>query len=155
MTEVRGSGIVIDLRPGWEADIGSRGPVAYGTQRTDARPTIMHVANFQLPPERGDYGGDLLIRLGPGDVFVSMIDFGPVTDEQVLFAREGIPIPLTANDFLPDAIVLGLPNRSAAQRFFRARGHGYCLYVVLGSHRERADVLDDLNDALATIRFEA
>ncbi len=153
MTEVRASGMAIDLRPGWEADIRSSQTAGFG-QDGEESPTIMHVANFQLPADRGDYGGILLTRMGPIDVFVSLIDFGPLSEDQQLFAHEGIPLPLTADDFDPDTITRAIPNRSAAQLFFQAEGRGFSLYIVVGSHRDRVDMIPAINEALSSIRFE-
>ncbi|GMQ94832.1 MAG: hypothetical protein BMS9Abin12_2342 [Acidimicrobiia bacterium] len=153
MTEVRAAGISIDLRPGWEADIRSRQTAGFG-QDDEESPTIMHVANFQLPPDRGDYGGILLTRMGQIDVFISLIDFGPLSDDQQLFSYEGVPLPLTSEDFDPDTITRAIPNRSAAQLFFQAEGRGFSLYIVVGSHRDRAELIPAINEALSSIRFE-
>jgi hypothetical protein len=112
------------------------------------------VANFQLPPGLADYGDELYTLLGPADVFVAVIDFGPLAPDQQLFTYKGMPVPLGTDDFNEDAAVRGLQGGTASQQFFQANERGYCLYVVIGSHAERGDVLTEVNDVLASIGFE-
>lgn len=160
MTELNAAGITITLQPGWEADIhrtsepedavSIAGATPPGAAQ-DQEPVILHAGNFQLPVERGDYGGGVLERLAPGEVFISLIDFGPGVVDQPLFAHHGVPT-LTQEDFSPNAIVRGLMGKSGTQRFFNLGGRGFCLYVVVGSHRDRADLLEGINATVRSIR---
>lgn len=165
MTELSASGITISLQPGWEADIhrslpeaeaGSleaaqiAGPTAPGDGST-SEPVILHAGNFQLPVERGDYGGVLLEQLAPGEVFISLIDFGTEVADQPLFSHDGVPT-FTQDDFSPNVIVRGLLGKSGSQRFFNLGGRGFCLYVVVGSHRDRSDLLEGINATVSSIR---
>jgi hypothetical protein len=162
MKELSAAGITISLEAGWEADIrqaappqetaevGIAGPL--GSEAVSApEPVILHVGNFRLPFERGDYGGGVLEQLAPGEVFISLIDFGTEAADQPLFAHHGVPT-LTQEDFSPNAIVRGLLGKSGSQHFFNLGGRGFCLYVVVGSHRDRADLLEGINATVRSIR---
>ena len=146
---------MVDVPPAWEVNIRRESAMLFGGDPDVVEPAVMHLANFQLPTELADYGNEIYTALGPADVFVSVIDFGPLTADQQLFDHQGMPIPLTPDSFSEDAAVRGLQGGTASQQFFQAQGRGYCLYVVIGSHKERADVLQELNTVLASIGFES
>lgn len=158
MSDLSAAGITLTLPPGWEAEIstvstGDFTPeLSPGVKRAQD-PVIVHVGNFRLPQKRGDYGGGVLELLAPGDVFISIIDFGTEAASQPLFAHEGVPT-LSEADFSPNTIVRGLPGRSGCQRFFSMGGRGFCLYVVVGSHADRADLVGDINATVGTLRVE-
>jgi hypothetical protein len=155
MTEVRGSGFAVDVPPTWEVNIRPESAMLLGGDDGVIEPAVLHMANFRLPPELADYGDEIYTALGPADVFISIIDFGPLAPDQQLFNHKGMPIPLTLDSFSEDAAVRGLQGGTASQQFFQASGRGYCLYLVIGSHRERADVLIELNTVLVSVSFEA
>jgi hypothetical protein len=149
-----GSGFVVDVPSGWEADIRPPAATLASADEGFENPAVLHVANFQLPPGLADYGDEIYTLLGPADVFVAVIDFGPLAPDQQLFTYKGMPVPLGTDDFNEDAAVRGLQGGTASQQFFQENERGYCLYVVIGSHAERADVLSEVNELLATIGFE-
>jgi hypothetical protein len=155
VTEVRGSGFAVEVPPAWEVNIRPESAMLFGGDPEVVEPAVMHIANFQLPAELADYGDEIYTELGPADVFISVIDFGPLAPDQQLFNHQGMPIPLTLESFSEDAAVRGLQGGTASQQFFQANGRGYCLYVVIGSHKERSDVLPELNAVLASVGFEA
>jgi hypothetical protein len=47
-----------------------------------------------------------------------------------------------------------LPGQSGLQQFFTHRGRAFCLYVVLGSHIDRAEVLPRVNAVLDSLVIE-
>jgi hypothetical protein len=153
MTEIRGSGFVVDVPPAWEVNIRPESAMLLAADPDVVEPAVMHIANFQLQDGLADYGDEIFTSLGPADLFVSVIDFGPLDPDQQLFNHQGMPIPLTPDSFSEDAAVRGLQGGTASQQFFQASGRGYCLYVVIGSHKERADVLFELNDVLSSVGF--
>jgi hypothetical protein len=59
-----------------------------------------------------------------------------------------------AADFSPTAMPRAVPGRTAAQWFFSTGGRAFCLYVVLGSHRERDALLPLANTVVRTIRVD-
>ncbi len=154
MSEVTGSGFTVDVPAGWEVDIRPESAMLLGSDHDVVEPAVMHLANFQLPKALAEYGDELYTELGPADVFVSVIDFGPLEPGQQLFSHLGIPSSLAPEDFSPDAAVRGLAGGTATQYFFQEAGRGYCLFIVVGSHRERSDILDELNAVLSTVRFD-
>jgi hypothetical protein len=46
-----------------------------------------------------------------------------------------------------------MPGQSGLQRFFTHNGRAFCLYVVLGSHVDRADILPNVNAVLETLEI--
>ena len=153
MTLVQGSGFAVDVPPLWEVDIRPESAMLLSGDDGVIEPAVLHMANFQLPAELADYGDEIYTALGPADVFISVIDFGPLAPDQQLFNHKGMPLPVTPEDFSEDAAVRGLQGGTASQQFFQANERGYCLYIVIGSHRERADVLLELNAVLTSIEF--
>ena len=154
MTLVQGSGFAVDVPPAWEVNIRPESAMLLSGDDGVIEPAVLHMANFQLPPELAEYGDELYTALGPADVFVAVIDFGQLAADQGLFRHKGMPLPLTPEDFSEDAAVRGLQGGTASQQFFQAFGRGYCLYIVIGSHKERADILFELNSVLASVNFE-
>ncbi|HEY6533825.1 MAG TPA: hypothetical protein VIY72_16070, partial [Acidimicrobiales bacterium] len=116
-------------------------------------PPIVHVANFALPPVRGDYGGGAVELMESGAVFVALLEHDPAEAETALFEGRTIPWPLRADDFSPDNLQRGVGGQSGCQRFFVVNGRPFCLYVVIGSHRMRAVLAQQVNQALATVSF--
>ena len=65
-----------------------------------------------------------------------------------------MPAGLGANDFQPHAMPRAMPGRTAAQWFFSLAGRAFCLYVVLGSHGERAAMLPLVNQVVESLKIE-
>ncbi len=160
MAQLSAHGMRALVPTGWEGEIYQRPPGAPVTARFDAQsnagerelryPPILHLATFPLDRTRGDYGGGALAGMGPSDVFVSVIDFG---DESTAMFSNPIPWPLRADDFDRNGVRVSIADQSGCQRFFRAAGRGYGLYVVVGSHTLRALTVPLVNEVLATIDF--
>jgi hypothetical protein len=149
-----GSGLSVDLPTGWEGMIGRAGGVA--PQGTDASmirpPTVAHMANFPLPSVRADFGAEVVETMRIGDVFVVLFEY-PGSASTALFAAEGVP-RLTARDFDPDTLQHRMPGQSGLQRFFHVAERAFCLYVVVGSHLDRADVIAQLNGLLESLEIQ-
>lgn len=146
------SGVGVDLPAGWEGSISGGG---FELQSDGANePTVMHLASFPLPAERGSFGSGAVETMGPGDVFISLFEYGPEAVGTELFAEEGIPRKLAARQFDRNALQRALPEQSGLQLFFTERGRAFCLYVVLGSHIDRADLIPAVNAALDSLEIE-
>lgn len=155
---IQGDGIAVDLPPGWEGAIGSRDaepedrPVR--ADRSSARPSkeppIAHLANFPLPRQRGDYGSGAVERMRSTDVLVCLLEHGPEDVGTPLFSKKGIP-RLTPAHFDPASMQRTVEGMSGAQAFFTENGRAFCLYAVLGSHRDRRALVPVVNDLLATL----
>lgn len=157
MATLTNHGLAVDVPRGWEAEIYQRAPAIGEAELSldDAPlryPPILHLATFALPPTRGDFGGGALGVMAPTDVFLTVLDYGADAASTAMFAHDP-PWPLGAEDFDPHSVRVGIADQTGCQRFFRAAGRGFCLYVVLGSHTLRAVTVPRVNAALASLRF--
>jgi len=146
-------GLVADLPRGWEGEIFTRGGVpdahrAGAAAAGAADPPCLHAATFALPAGRGDYGSGAVELMGPGDVFVALLEFDASSAGTPLFAASG-PGVLSAASFHPEQLQRTLPGQSGTQRFFTASGRPFCLYVALGSHSRRVQLLPRVNSFIA------
>jgi hypothetical protein len=143
-------GLEIELPDGWDARI-------YRREATDDAVTrrALHAANFALPTGLGDYAVDAIEQMTAGDVLVVLLEFDPDNAGRGLFRNEGLPSGLSAGDFSPTAMPRAIPGRTAAQWFFSLNDRAFCLYVVLGSHTERAAMMDLVNRVVETVRVDS
>ena len=147
MERLTRAGLEIELPDGWDGRIYRREVRDGATTRR-----ALHAANFALPPNLGDYAVGAAERMQLGDVLVVLLEFDPDSAGQGLFRDEGLPQNLRAADFSPTAMPRAIPGRTAAQWFFSVAGRAFCLYVVLGSHQQRADVLPLVNAVIRTLK---
>jgi hypothetical protein len=143
-------GLEIELPDGWDARIYRRETDADAVTRR-----ALHAANFALPTGLGDYAVGAVETMTAGDVLVVLLEFDPDSAGQGLFANEGMPSGLRAGDFSPSAMPRATAGRTAAQWFFSLDGRAFCLYVVLGSHAARADVMPLVNQVVETLKIES
>jgi hypothetical protein len=143
-------GLEIELPDGWDGRI-------YRRQGDDAAVTrrALHAANFALPTNLGDYAVGAAERMQAGDVLVVLLEFDPDSAGRGLFKSEGLPTGLGPADFSPSAMPRTMPGRTAAQWFFSLAGRAFCLYVVLGSHNERAAALPMVNRVVESLKVDA
>lgn len=138
-------GIAVRLPRGWDARV-FRHAVEHGATTNP----VMHAANFPLPENRGDFGSGAVDRMTAEDVFVTLFEYDPEAAGTPMFARRGRPRP-QPGDFSPGQLQRTLRGQSGAQYFFTEADRAFCLYVVLGSHANRARLLPrvhELVDAL-------
>ncbi len=151
-------GITTELPAGWEGRITRRrqatplvgatrsAPGAIGSADEVPEP-IVHLANFALPEDRGDFGSGAVDRMGAGDVFLTLFEYGPESVGQALFSHQGIPT-LRARMFAPTALQKTIAGQAGCQRFFSVNGRAFCVYVVLGRHQEAATLVPKANGVL-------
>lgn len=145
-----GRGIRTDLPGGWEGQLDEGlAQLADGA----VRPTVAHMANFPLPPGRGDFGGGAIETMVPGDALIVLYEYGPESVGQPLFKAQGVPRFVRAEDFDRAVLHAAVPGMSGVQRFFTHAGRPFCLYVVVGSHIDRVDVLGQINSVLASLEI--
>jgi hypothetical protein len=152
MRTLAGHGLRVALPPRWEARVYRRDDpeaVAFGES---ANP-VLHLANFALPPGRGDFGTGAVERMGPTHAFVSLLEYDADEAGQALFATRGRP-RLHVRDFAPNALQRRLPGQLGCQRFFTDGGRPFCLYVVLGSREHAAQLVDEVNALLDGLAVE-
>lgn len=151
MTRLEGSGLAVDLPPGWDGQIGrAAGAGLQGAAAAVRAPTVAHFANFPLPAERADFGAEAVAQMRAGDVFVALFEFGAESAGQALFASQGLP-RIAPGDFDRNTLQHGLPGQSGLQRFFHLGTRAFCLYVVVGSHLDRADAVPSVNALLDSL----
>lgn len=134
---------------GWEASIYRRPAVG-----DEATYQVVHAATVPLVAGRGDYGGGLVETLGPQDLFVGILEFGPEAAGSALFNRvQGVP-GLTPDLFRPRQLQRTIPGQAGVQRFFTAAGRAFCLYSVIGSMANRVTLTDRANQLIGSFRVE-
>ncbi len=147
------SGISVDVPPGWDGAIGRSGALTPQAAADLVEPTVAHFANFPLPASRADFGADVTETMRPGDVLVVLFEYGPESAGKALFAAQGVP-RIAPGDFDRNALQRGVAGQSGLQRFFTAGNRPFCLYVVVGSHIDRADAVPAVNDLLDSLVVE-
>ncbi len=151
--KVNGPGVTLDLPAGWEAEIdGGAGDPVPGAERV-VTPRV-HIANFPMPPVRGDFGSGAVERMIDGDVLVCLLEESTDAVGSRLHGLDDVP-RLAAGDFSPNAMQRPLHGQSGSQTFFHCEGRAFVLYVVMGSHLSRAARIDDVNTVLAGITIQA
>lgn len=163
--KLQAHGIETDLPPGWEGRISLRTrpePGARGLNGTDVGPTgdpaevpnpVVHLANFPLPEDRGDFGSGAVDVMTEDDVLVVLFEYGPESVGQPLFRRKGLPTRLTPNMFSASALQRTNPGQAGCQLFFTEAGRAFCLYTVLGRQAAAARVLPQANTTLSATRI--
>ena len=141
-------GLAVTPPTGWEAAIYRR-PAANGAQTYP----ILHAATVALPADRGDYGAGVVELLGPDDVFVSILDFGPDAARSPLFSGLSAVPGLTPDAYRPRQLQRTIRGQAGVQRFFSMAGRGFCLYSVIGSVANRVVLTARANEILGTIRI--
>ena len=146
---ITSAGLSVEPPPGWEAAIFRRPPAA-----GEITYPVMHAATVPLPNQRGDYGSGLVETLGPGDVFVGLLEFGPEAAGRALFAGlHGVP-GLTPDVFRPRALQRTIRGQAGVQRFFTVAGRAFCLYSVIGSMAQRVPLTARANQLVGTLRVD-
>jgi hypothetical protein len=145
-----GRGIRAELPDGWEGQLDEGLALL---EDGAVRPTVAHLANFPLPPGRGDFGGGAIMVMQPGDALIVLYEYGPESVGTALFATQGAPRFVTTDDFDRDVLHTRMPGMSGLQRFFTHAGRAFCLYIVVGSHVDRADVIAQINSVLAGLEI--
>src|SRR3954452_491202 len=160
MTELAAHGIAVTLPAGWEgrvfkrplagevaADAADGAPAAPG-ETTNA---VVHVATIALPPGTGDFASGAVDQLGNDDVLIVLFEYGPASVNQPLFAAQGLPKSLDADEFNPNVLQRTIRGQAGVQKFFHDQGRAFCLYVVLGAFANRGRLVPLVNQVLATM----
>ncbi len=166
MTPLQSGGVTVGLPRGWEGEIFNRAPDGGGrslqspagveedySDDSEVARNVIHVANFALPAERGDFGSGAVELMSSGAVMVILFEHGPESVDTPLFARTGVP-QLDPSEFHPQQMQRTLQGQSGRQIFFNAAGRAFCLYVVLGSHRQREALVPLVNEVLRSLEIE-
>jgi hypothetical protein len=152
MSRIEHAGISVDVPLGWEAASSGGGFRQLSDGATE--PTVIHLGTFPLPATRGSFGSGAVELMSTDDVLIVLFEYGPQSANTPLFAAQGIPRPLNPQLFDRDALHHGVAGQSGLQQFFTHRGRAFCLYVVLGSHIDRAELVTRANLVLETLEIE-
>lgn len=145
MAVIEAHGIAAELPSGFEGRIFVRA-VPSGTAYA-----VAQFATFPLPDDVGDFGGGAVNLMGPGDVYVTLFEYGPESLGKQLFARQGRPSEFGSDDFSPMTLRRALGGQSGTQRFFTESNRPFTLYAVLGSHVLRNSLVPKVNALLSSI----
>ncbi len=155
--KLQAHGIETELPPGWEGRIGLRTQPTQAT-RTIGHPDevahpIVHLANFALPEQRGDFGSGAVDLMDERHVLVVLFEYGPECANTALFAHQGMPTKLTPAMFSSSALQRTLPGQAGCQLWFTEADRAFCCYTVLGRQSAAAKVLPQANATLAGTRI--
>lgn len=134
---------------GWEATIYRRSAATGETTYP-----IVHAATIPIPWDRGDYGGGLVELLGPADVFVSLLEFGPDAARSTLFRPASSVPALAPDDFRPRQLQRVIRGQAGAQRFVTVNGRAFCLYAVIGSIANRVTSAAKANQLVRSLSVQ-
>jgi hypothetical protein len=112
---------------------------------------VAHFATFPLPADVADFGGGAVTLMGPNDIFAVLFEYGPESVGTQLFARQGMPRTLQADDFRPTLLRRGLGGQSGTQWFFTEAGRPFTFYAVLGSHARSGLLVPRVNELLVSL----
>ncbi|HUG08782.1 MAG TPA: hypothetical protein VMP13_07810 [Acidimicrobiia bacterium] len=149
MTRLTRARISVEVPPGWEGIIDGGGfeQLSSGARR----PTLMQLGSFPLPAGRGSFGSGATELMNSDDILIVLFEYGSESAGTPLYRAEGIPRSLDPADFDRDALQHAIPGQSGVQRFFTENGRAFCLYVVIGSHIDRAELVSKVNQVLASV----
>jgi len=142
-------GITVDLPPGWEAEVDG-GSGEAGADAPPVRTPRTHIANFALPPARGDYGSFAVEQMQRGHVLICLLEESGDAAASRLHGHDGVP-RLTVDDFDAAAMQRPRAGQSGAQAFFRVGGRAFVLYIVLADRLDRAGQVAQVNQVLAGV----
>jgi hypothetical protein len=147
---VEAAGLAMNAPRGWDVRIYRRPAVEPGA----VTEPVLHAANFPLPVKRADYGGGVVERMGPRNVFVALLEFERSSATTPLFDRPR-PRRLLIENFGPDRLQRVIPGQGGAQFFFNEKGRAFCMYVVIGSYRDRATLVPTASDVAQTLEISS
>ena len=168
--QLDGHGISTQLPSGWEGRItkraepvavpaGAAGPAAVAPGGIGAAGEltfpVVHLGNFSLPEERGDFGSGALQLMGSRNLFVCLFEYGPDSVGTALFANQGLPRDLRPDHFSARALQRVIPGQAGFQHFFTEANRAFCLFVVLGAQSNAPSLVDQGNQVLSSTTIQA
>jgi hypothetical protein len=148
MTRLAAHGVDLEIPHGWEGRILRRAPVHPAEQSR----TVVHLASFPLPEERGDFGVGVTELMRSGDVFVTLFEYGPESVGTPLFAGVGVP-QLDVGMFSPRRLQRSLRGQIGCQLFFTANRRPFCLYVVVAGRLHLRPMITHVNKMLRALEL--
>ncbi len=142
-TSLTANGITVAVLDGWDVEMSE-------LSGTPSR-SLVHLGNFALPVERGDYGSGAVEIMGSAGIFMALMEFDASAASTALFSGGVMPTSLAVTDFSAESLQRRLPNQLGTQLFFVVSGRPFVLYAVLGSTLAAAWLVSEANRTLASI----
>lgn len=151
---IEAHGIRAELPTGWEGRIsrrqpgtmtGRRGAATTGESVGEDTGPVLHMGNFALPEDRGDFGSGAVDLMGAGHLLVVLVEYGPDSAGTALFPTVSAVPRLTGRMFSSQALQRVQRGQAGAQRFFTLNGRAFCLYTVVGDQREAGPMATTAN----------
>lgn len=161
---IEAHGIRAELPSGWEGRITRRRAGTLTGARTRGGTTevvgedtgpILHMGNFALPEERGDFGSGAVDLMGTGHLLVVLVEYGPESAGKALFPTVSSVPRVTGRMFSSQGLQRVQRGQAGAQRFFTLNGRAFCLYAVVGDQREVGAMATTTNDVTRQIQVAA
>jgi hypothetical protein len=143
-------GIRVVIPSGWDARISGPSTDSGGS----VSGPFLIAANFKLPPGTGAFGNGAVESMRAGNVFVSLVEHTVGAVGTPLFARQGLPCPVTASSFDPNTGNPPVPGMGGLQAFFTTQGRAFVLYAVVGSYDNREQLVPLINAFLANVAIQ-
>jgi hypothetical protein len=171
---IDGHGFSVQLPPAWEGRIYQRAtPTTAFTPKNRAADStglnsaragdgwlgeqtraVLHLGNFALPADRGDFGSGAVETMDASNTFVALLEFGQECLGTALYSSIGLP-RVSPDSFDPNALQRRISGQSGSQFFFTVQSRPMCLYVVLGSHQNAVALSAQANQVLDRIKVDA
>lgn len=162
---IEAHGIRAELPNGWEGRISRRQPGTLTGRRGGASASaavlgedtgpVLHMGNFALPEDRGDFGSGAVDLMGTGHLLVVLVEYGPDSAGTALFPTVSQVPRLTGRMFSSQGLQRVQRGQAGAQRFFTLNGRAFCLYTVVGDQREVGPMATTANDVTRQIQVTA
>jgi hypothetical protein len=146
---VAAHGLRVTLPERWEARLYLRDRPG-DTEAGESMNPVLHLANFALPPGRGDFGSGAVEVMRAEHAFVALLEYDHSETRRALFASNGLPRP-TLRGFAHNALQRPLPGQLGCQMFCTVHDRAFCLYVVLGSRQHAVRLIDEVRSALDNV----
>ena len=156
MTTLAAYGVSIDVPAGWEAELSTQpDPATLDPSLPPAAAplVVLHIANFVLPVERGDYGYEAAASMDRNGIFAALVEFDGASAGAALFGPAGVSSGLSPDDFSPTQLAMTVAGHSGLQRFFHVQSRAFCLYAVIGEHSLRRVLVPELDRVLASLQI--
>lgn len=131
----------------------SAGGVTERGHATEQNFPVVHLGNFPLPGDRGDFGSGAVDVMTDLDVLLVLAEYGPECAGTALFSHEGLPTRLTPSMFSASALQRTIPGQAGCQVWFTAADRAFCLYAVLGRQANANRVLPNAAETLSATRI--
>jgi hypothetical protein len=150
---MKSAGIDVAVPQGWDGEIYRREDELSVQSAGAVSHPVVHLGTFPLPQGRGDFGSGAVEIMSSDDLLVVLFEYGRESAGSALFARSGIP-RVAVSDFGPNNMQRPIAGQSGAQYFFNQSGRAFCLYVVLGAHARRNELVPEVNQVLAGLTID-